>query len=362
MFNSFRSEAKDEPQNDKETFNQKKRVLILGNGFDLDFGSDTRYSTYARGHFSHDTKSSGNLYRFLKAKYHEIPNKEWYNFENEIEEYVKSIEEHHLSQEMIDADKSDFEQLLTIGPTMNNMGWKTPKDERTDHVSANLLKNPSLFPNPVQLWGRENSMANKVLDFIARNPKYFFKIITFNYTDLSNYLEVAIDKFVDHDDIKTHEIYDTLSIVPIHIEPKEGDVKKAVLGINDSIIVPNGYEFLKKRNQIEKSRRESVIGDIVSADELVIFGHSLGDSDADYFRPLFIDMFSEEPSHERKLTFIMRGDSQRIWDQMSKYSGRNNIMPKKACNSVHFIDTSVIESLYEYRLLFQEDTQMSIRF
>lgn len=334
---------------------EKKRVLIIGNGFDLDFGSDTRYSTFARSYLSEQSESDSNLLHYLKKKYEEIPNKDWFDFEKEIENYIK--DKKAPSQESIDADKEDFNRLLGIGHSMDIIAWKTHREERSEYVNANLDKNPSLFPNPVQMWGRENSMANKILHLIAQYPTYFSKIISFNYTNFYEYLKVAIDDYVKHDDEKSYEILNMLSIIPIHIEPKDSGERTAVLGINDSVIVPSGYEFLKKGNQIEKSRRESAIQDIFKADELVIFGHSLGDSDADYFKPLFKDMFSENPSHERRITFITKGNNSGIWEQIRRYSGLINIMPKKCCTDIHFIDTAVMESVFEYESLLMDFRQ-----
>ena len=195
------------------------------------------------------------------------------------------------------------------------------------------------------------------MNLIAESPTYFSQIVTFNYTNLYKYLRVAIDELYCHDDIKTEDILEKIHFIPIHIEPFGNDDKIAVLGIEDSVNVPDGYEFLKKSNQIEENKRRRVISLIFEADELVIFGHSLGNSDADYFRPLFKDMFSENPSHERIITFITKGNNSGIREQIRKYSGLINIMPKKRCTDIHFIDTAVMESVFEYESLLMDFRQ-----
>ena len=327
---------------------QVKRILIIGNGFDLDFGSDTRYSTFAKTFFSKPSETNSELFRFLKGKYDTISDKHWFDFEKEIEDYVKSIKG-IPSQDTVDADRKEFLQLQGIGPSMDKMGWKTHKEEKSDYVDVNIGKNPYLFRNPIQMWGRKMSVANEMLNLIASHPTFFSGIITFNYTNLVEYLKVAIDEYVDHDDKRAQEVLNAINVTPVHIEPRADGSKAAVLGVDDSVDVHQGYGFLKKGNQMDRHRRESIIQDIYNADEIVVFGHSLGDSDASYFKPLFKDMFSSNPSHGRKLTFITCGSNQRLWRQIEKFSGVNNVMPQIACTDIHFIDTSVVESMLEYK-------------
>lgn len=122
--------------------------------------------------FSQPSETNSELFKFLIERYDEIPNKHWFDFEKEIEDYVKSIK-WIPGQDTIDADRKDFLQLLGIGQTMDIMGWKTHKEEKSDYVDANIGKNPSLFKNPVQMWGRKMSVANKLLNLIASHPAYF---------------------------------------------------------------------------------------------------------------------------------------------------------------------------------------------
>lgn len=339
---------------------EKKRVLVIGNGFDLDFGSDTRYCTYARVELSQLSENDSPLLRFLKKKYIELQDKNWFDFEKELAEYVSSIQG-VPNEETIEKDRKDFQGLLSIGKFMDIVGWKTEKEQRTEYVNSHLNDKPELLSNPVQIWGRDESVANLLLNLIAKSPSYFSQIVTFNYTNLYQYLRVAIDELYCHDDIKTEDVLEKIHIIPIHIEPFGNNDKIGVLGIEDSLNVPAGYEFLKKSNQIEENKRRRVISLIFEAEELVIFGHSLGNSDSDYFKPLFMDMFSENPSHERKITFITKGNNSGIWEQIRKYTGQINIMPKKRCTDIHFVNTEAIESMLVFRDYYRRMEEYNVK-
>lgn len=68
------------------------KILILGNGFDLDLGLDTRYSDFAKSQqwkelykeFKHTNKD--NLAGFLKEKANED---KWFSIEESLAEYAK---------------------------------------------------------------------------------------------------------------------------------------------------------------------------------------------------------------------------------------------------------------------------------
>ena len=136
---------------------EKKRVLVIGNGFDLDFGSDTRYCTFARGELSQLSENDSPLLRFLKKKYNELQDKNWFGFEKELAEYVSSIQG-VPSEDTIERDRKDFQGLLSIWKYMDRMGWKTEKEQRTEYVNSHLEDKPGLQVNPVQIWGRDESV------------------------------------------------------------------------------------------------------------------------------------------------------------------------------------------------------------
>lgn len=64
-----------------------KRLLIIGNGFDLDLGRNTRYSDFAKSDFWPKNLKS-QLYRYL-SQTSQI--EKWFDLEGELANYVKKM-------------------------------------------------------------------------------------------------------------------------------------------------------------------------------------------------------------------------------------------------------------------------------
>lgn len=64
-----------------------KRLLIIGNGFDLDLGRNTRYSDFAKSDFWPKNLKS-QLYRYLSQK---SQIEKWFDLEGELANYVQKM-------------------------------------------------------------------------------------------------------------------------------------------------------------------------------------------------------------------------------------------------------------------------------
>ena len=285
------------------------------------------------------------MFLYLKEKYESKQNKAWFNFEDEILSYAESLNTKPISQDCLTADRDYFHNhLIPIARVLNIFAWKTPFYERVEFVDKNKK---NYDPNPVQFKGRKNSVAYKILELIAGNPEYFSEIITFNYTDLPSYIRNAMSEYYDYNRDRVQESMEQLKITPVHIETKN-EHQYGVLGISDLSLIPQEYNFLRKSNQIASEKRDRVMQSMLEADELVIFGHSLGDSDADYFKPIFKDMFSEHPTHERKVTLITKNSNKDLLERITKLNDDNNIHIKSNFEQLKFVYTDSLESMWEW--------------
>ena len=88
-----------------------KRLLIIGNGFDIDLGLKTCYSDFSKSNnwktlmkdtYSFDTDLLGVL---LNAEEKDA----WFDIEKTMNEYVRSIKPHYLVDNIINKDKANFE-------------------------------------------------------------------------------------------------------------------------------------------------------------------------------------------------------------------------------------------------------------
>lgn len=123
-----------------------------------------------------------------------------------------------------------------------------------------------------------------------------FKAYFFNYTDL--------------DDISYKLHVPRLECVHIHGSVKDDSI---ILGTDDSQDVIDGYDFLYKVYD-PQYRSNRLRHDLEEAEEVVIFGHSLGEIDYSYFRTFFKNICKEEnAARDRKcVTIFTYDDTSRI--------------------------------------------------
>ena len=136
------------------------RLLILGNGFDLNLGRKTRYSDFANSEFwPKDLKS--NLFGYLNSK-KDI--EKWFDLEGELANYVSLVKKRYAGAYMRtihDMAKEDEQDFKVIVEKMMDYLSFTEKETSPD----------------------ENSMALCVFS-LACKDKAFQKVYSFNYTDL----------------------------------------------------------------------------------------------------------------------------------------------------------------------------------
>jgi len=324
-----------------KTDSQKNRILIVGNGFDLDCGFDTSYKTFGELHFLCDKPieicRKSPMYEYLRKSF--VKQKEWFCLEDEIRSYVL---DNRFCLEPKTGDKEYFDYLVYyLKIYLPTMGWITPLKETSGYVNNNGNIDSELSENPSQLFIKTNSVAYELLRRVVKNPSFFNCIVSFNYTNLGNLLHRVIA--LEYSNIEpelTRQIERSTEIKYVHINDNNNRV---VLGIEEGIKYNGAYQFVQKSRQMSETMRQNTINTIYNADELVVFGHSLGSADADYFKPLFNDMFAEKPSHERKITIITYYDNEQILKQIEYYAG-HKISSHHSLKNIASISTYAEES------------------
>lgn len=226
----------------------KETLVVLGNGFDLAMGMKSSYRDFYdnKNFWPFEQKTSSTNVRIrrrtgLDTFLHDKMQENWYNLENLLAEYAKSIKS--VSKEQVEHDEKCFEEL---------------KESLYDFIYyAQLNKAPSLA----------NNKARRFIEaiFQYRSPK----IYTFNYT--------AFDYFA------ALFGFENKQAIPVH---GSIDDKNIVIGIDNDLDIPREYYFLKK--MAEPSYKPSgLILDLMRAEEVLIFGHSLAQNDFNFFEPFF---------------------------------------------------------------------------
>lgn len=234
------------------------KVFIIGNGFDLDLGLKTRYIDFWNSDVFEEYRNTfySGLISYLNKQANE--NSTWFDIEALLREYVHLGEKsyNYVNSSGFERDKREFEEIR-----------KCLADYLELQVRHQKLSH--------------NSMAANVLKAMVSIDSSI--IYTFNYTDLYKIAEkLTITQQFDYRDVHGHS-----------------SNKSLILGINDDVDVVPNYEFAYKTFS-PYYHSVPIKFDLEEADEVVIFGLSMGNIDYPYFQDFFRRICDPENSRKDK--------------------------------------------------------------
>lgn len=243
------------------------RVLIIGNGFDLDLGWNTRFSDFVKSDYWPINRHSGSILEYLKGR-QRVSN--WFDIEAEIGKFASDPNRRHQSLTTVKLNEDYFNKLVE--------GFK---DYLINEIKENI---------------KVDCVAAIVFSEILRN-RNFKSIYSFNYTDLYNIAQRM--------NIRTDFLYEH-----VHGSIKDDTI---IIGAPEDKELNIGYEFLYKTFSANY-QSNNLIYDLRDAKEVVFFGHSLGPTDYHYFRYFFKNQCRENMQREdaKKITIFTFDDASRI--------------------------------------------------
>ena len=254
-----------------------KKVFIIGNGFDLDLGWKTSYKDFINSDYwpLKDKEPDCLMAEYLKDR---TQVDRWYDLESLLKEYASPNP--HSDEKAYLRDEKFFCELR--------------------ECLISFLKDA--IKRSVNL----DSMAIKVLRAVVCNG-YFSSIYTFNYTDLYDIAEktninVGFDYELVHGSLVNNSI---------------------ILGVNDSANLRVGYSYLRKVFN-EHYTSHFIRYDLQECDEVVFFGHSLGENDYPYFADFFEDQSQcRERKDSKRITIFTKDNNSRfqILEQLRMMNG-----------------------------------------
>lgn len=255
---------------DTETQKRKCNItFILGNGFDLNLGMDTRYSDMYKGYIE-QTSIIGYIDKFKKHLNDQAPIFEkWGDFEMAMAEYAKILS----SEEEFVGCVRDFKGYMVRYLTDEN------------HKMVELIKNTQ---NTKEILSELDKSLTKFYDGLTPNDKNQIKsiiekadvarhYITFNYTTpLETLLAIkARDQvFWERE--------------PIHIHGKLGgdivlgvDYEDQLMGIKFDLTKKGERAFIKPlfNEQFDKARVDTTKNIILESSIICVYGFAMGESD-----------------------------------------------------------------------------------
>lgn len=281
-----------------------EKILILGNGFDLDLGMKTKYSDFMNSKIWENAKKKDDVLSYKIIDYIEKKSKleNWFDVEAELLYYALDVTDGTYYTPQV-TDRGGFEVFQT---KLKEYLLNEQENAKIEHYSAALTVMNNVIYNGL-----------------------FTNIYTFNYTNVSRLMgKVNIP-------------------VKIPITYMHGSLEKndnIVLGIETDKQIHKDYHFLFKTNNRFYSSN-NLIEALEKAHEIVFFGHSINGMDFPYFKDFFKKQSLPSKDFKRKRITIFTFDNEseeRIRDNFREEG--INLRDLMSRNELMFIETKKLEN------------------
>ena len=299
----------------------RKIVVILGNGFDLDLGLKTSYKDFWESEFC-PKDYPAPLIRHLNSKWNDhLEAVRWYDLENELHEYALHGDKTDVVNEVERSyvlNHSDYQ----INNELNYLGVR---DDFFSLAEKGYIQLEDHFIKTARIPYRDD-FSLSVLD---RDKKAFLlikeglcKYLTSIDKPIPESLTVAFHlllamtkcvKAGDTVDIYTFnytrvQMYgysmNTIPVFYMHGSCKDNMI---IVGTRDGTPMVCEYDFLQKVMD-DSFRPPDILATLDKADEVIFFGHSLGENDRQYFEQFFTKQVGSDNLKEPYI-FIFTRDS-----------------------------------------------------
>ena len=279
----------------------RKIVLILGNGFDLDLGLKTSYKDFWESKFCPKDYPAPLIKHLNECWPGNLNAVRWYDLENELLnyyssrkgnpdypdvisrellEYVRNFDTFDYTCRSYSAIDEEMQELVNLGYGVYNMfprsasiplqdDFKQSQSWR-DRKALQLIKEGLCkYLKSIRQGYNSESVAQNVLFATkkARESGDFLNIYTFNYTQLPVGYGVFFQDIV-------HYVHGSCS------------GERIIVGTRDDVTIDENYDSLQKSFD-PHFNPPALVADLVEADDVIIFGHSLGENDRQYFKAFF---------------------------------------------------------------------------
>ena len=338
----------------------RKIVLILGNGFDLDLGLKTSYKDFWESEFCPKDYPAPMIAHLNEKWGNNLDGVKWYDLENELFFYYRDIVSQGRKKDVIDKYEAKFlkvvkpelwrwgtyNEYIEQAQSLVNKGFITFDDtvlkimripyhedmlespEWRDRRALGLIKE-GLCKYLKSIYGQPFNSQSVALNVLfaancARNAGNFLNIYTFNYTPL----------LVDYGDGFQNVVH------YVHGDCGKGRV---IIGTRDDGEYDKNYDFLQKSFD-QNFNPPALVADLLEADEVIIFGHSIGENDRQYFKAFFKQQTDySHPGRKEIIIFTLDENSEVDIKRSLQRMTDNNLSTLYGLNHVEIIKTSRIK-------------------
>lgn len=276
--------------NDKgisKAMSNRRTLLILGNGFDLDLGLKTSFRDFLNSSSYSSRSCDTATFRLIEDK------ENWGDIEGVLRKAVlNSLFCHNTS---IDEEINQTWQLL-------RNGWGIYLPQYIDDVQKTIKqwKDSSNYDEsktnaPIITSSCAYSIAKRIVDWSA--------VFSFNYTNPAdllfgiwpNDIHFIHNTFIPHKH-SSYPMYQIANFLAIGIDSKR---------INEQLIDREYLLPIIKLNFMKTSLLNELNQTMIEADNIIFFGHSMSITDSDYFNDFFNGMAANSIT-DKRLFFVTK--------------------------------------------------------
>ena len=306
----------------------RKIVVILGNGFDLDLGLETNYENFWKSDFCPRLYPAPIIYHLNQRWPENRQAVKWYDLENELLNYYNSIPDPKKGHDIItDEERTLLEKFSAYGYAC---GWFNDKiDLIQSLINKGVLEYDGNLLGRVHDGLKEDGLQSpiwrdrKALDRIKKGLCDYLKSIENHIPENVSsafHLLLALRKTVEAGDsveiftfnytqVQMHGC--PINDIPVHYMHgccKDGNI---IIGTRDEMKMEKEYDFLQKAMDDSYSPPDIVTA-LKKADEVIFFGHSLGENDRQYFAPFFLRQADYDKPERKDITIFTFDDKSKV--------------------------------------------------
>lgn len=347
----------------------RKIVLILGNGFDLDLGLKTSYKDFWESDFCPKDYPAPLIHHLNQRWEDNLDAVKWYDLENELLKYYLSIHCPDKGADFITEEELEFlKQFSSYGFAC---GWYNDKGD----ILQSLIDKGVLFyqqdPLP-RMWANQKEDClkspvwrdKKALTLIKEGLCKYLSAIQLP-SNASSTIAFQVLAFLDEVAGKGSlvNVY-TFNYTRVQLNGKAPDYAqvhylhgkcddgKVIIGTRDDQNLNENYDFFQKSFD-PAFNPPALVEDLKEADEVVIFGHSIGENDRQYFKAFFKQQTDySHPNRKDIIIFTLNDNSEiqikRALEMMTDW----NLSTLYGLNNIQIIKTNNIDEdqqlLYDF--------------
>ena len=347
----------------------RKIVLILGNGFDLDLGLKTSYKDFWESEFCPKDYPAPLIHHLNQCWPDNLEAVKWYDLENELLGYYKSIPDPTIGLDIITEEERAFlEKFTSYGQAC---GWYS---DQLDLVQSLIDKGVLFYNGNVLRHVDEHLKEDGLKSPIWRDRKAFglikaglcqylsnlgypkdesktiaFQVLAFLDAEAESGNNVNVYSF-NYTRVQLNgRAPDAAKIHYMHGSCSDG---KIIIGTRDDKEYDTNYDFLQKSFD-PSFNPPALVADLQDADEVIIFGHSIGENDRQYFKAFFIQQTNYSNTRRKDITIFTRNNASELQIKRSLQGMTDsNLSTLFGLNNLRIIKTGELEEdqrkLYDF--------------